>query len=132
MNLRLGFGLAALLTLTACAEEEPPTAAEIRQRAVDARVIRHRTGAEIQERLTHRQVEATYVCDQGQSLFVTFDNQRDMATVRLSNNTAVDLRQERAGSGIWYRAEGYELRGQGREARWSVEGEPTAVCRAVG
>ena len=54
-----------------------------------------------------------------------------MATVRNSNGEAVDLYQERSGSGIWYRASGYELRGKGAMATWTADGREPTDCRAV-
>lgn len=120
--------------LTACEREDPvpDTGEELRQRAVEARVARRRTGAEIQERMLHRIVQTEYACLNGERLSVTFDNPREMATVRMLDGTAIDLRREPAASGIWYRADRYELRGAGAEASWKApEREPTS-CRAIG
>lgn len=127
----------AALALAACGESEgehemPRTGAEARQRAVDARVVRRRTGAEIQERIAHRLVRAEYACLNGERLSVVFDNAREMATVRMIDGTAVDLRQERAADGIWYLADAYELRGVGREATWRAPERDETNCTAIG
>ena len=128
-------GLSVLTALGACGggrDEMPTTGAEARERAVEARVARERTGAEIQERMVHRIVRAEYACLNGERLSVTFDNPRQMATVRMIDGTAIDLRQERAASGIWYRADRYELRGRGAEATWTAPDRDPTSCRALG
>lgn len=132
----LVLGLALLLSLAACGREEaddmPQTGAEARERAVEARVARKRTGAEIQERITNRIVRAEYACLNGERLSVTFDNPREMATVRMIDDTAIDLRQERAADGIWYRADRYDLRGSGQDATWQAPERDPTTCRAIG
>lgn len=121
--------------LAACggapADDMPQTGAEARERAVDARVARKRTGAEIQDRMTNRIVRAEYICLNGERLSVVFDNPREMATVRMIDGTAIDLRQERAADGIWYRADRYDLRGRGAEATWQAPDRDVTSCRAV-
>ena len=47
------------------------------------------------------------------------------------NGEAVDLYQQRAADGIWYRASGYELRGKGVMATWSAADREPTECRAV-
>ena len=124
----------ALLALTACGPEpaEAPSDGEaVRQRAVDARTVRGRTGAEVQDRMLNRVVKAVYICNNGERLAVDFDNPREMATVRMADGRAVDLRMERAGSGIWYRGSGYDLRGKGVMATWSAPEEEPTECRAI-
>ncbi len=54
-----------------------------------------------------------------------------MATVRTSTGEAVDLHREKAADGLWYRASGYELRGEGVMAKWSADGREPTDCRAV-
>ena len=78
-----------------------------------------------------RVVRAVYLCDDSERLTVDFDNPRRMATVRTSNGEAYDLYQERAASGIWYRASGHDLRGKGDEAVWSAADRDPTQCRAV-
>ncbi len=131
----LTLALATALSLAACGgppDDMPQTGAEARQRAVDARVAREHTGAELQERMTHRIVRAEYACLNGERLSVTFDNPREMATVRMIDGTAVDLRQERAADGIWYRADRYDLRGSGVDATWRSPNRDETTCRAIG
>ncbi len=127
-------GLAALALLSACGREGsavPRTGDEVKERAIEAQTARRRTGAEIQDRTLNRTVHAVYLCNNGERLTVDFDNPRQMATVRNSSGEAVDLYQERAADGIWYRASGVELRGKGVMATWSVEGRQSTECRAV-
>ncbi|GAA0207628.1 hypothetical protein QOZ96_003087 [Brevundimonas nasdae] len=127
-------GLAVLSLLAACGpnpNQAPRTGDEVKQRAIDAQTARQRTGAEIQDRTLNRVVHTVYLCDNGERLSVDFDNPRQMATVRNSSGEAVDLFQERAADGIWYRASNVELRGKGVLATWSVEGRQPTQCRAV-
>ena len=127
-------GLAALAVVAACGPDPssaPTTGDEVKERAIEAQTARKRTGAEVQDRALNRVIHAVYLCDNGERLTVDFDNPREMATVRNSNGEAVDLFQERAASGLWYRASGYELRGEGIMARWTADGREPTDCRAV-
>ena len=124
----------ALTALAACGPEprEAPTDGEaVRQRAIDAQTARRRTGAEVQDRALNRVIRTVYLCDNGERLSVDFDNPRAMATVRNSNGEAVDLYQERAAVGIWYKASAYELRGKGILATWTGDGRQPTDCRAI-
>jgi membrane-bound inhibitor of C-type lysozyme len=76
-------------------------------------------------------IRTVYLCNNGERLSVDFDNAREMATVRNSSGEAVDLFQERAASGLWYRASGYELRGEGVMANWTADGREPTDCRAI-
>ena len=126
--------VAAALLLTACSPDptEAPTDGEaVRERAVAAQTARRRTGAEVQDRALNRVIRTQYLCNNGERLTVDFDNPRRMATVRNSTGQAVDLHQEQAPSGLWYRASGYELRGEGLMARWTGDGRQPTDCRTV-
>lgn len=131
-------GLAALMltvpVLSACDQPSraaPTDGAAIQGRAQDVQTPQRPTGAEIQDRALNRVVHAFYLCENGDRLSVDFDNPRMMATVRNSMGEAVDLHQERAADGIWYRASGSELRGKGTTARWTANGQPPTECRAL-
>ena len=120
--------------LGACAPEPrsaPTDGDEVRERALEAQTASRRTGAEIQDRALNRVVRAVYLCDNSERLTVDFDNPRQMATLRTSNGEAVDLYQERAADGIWYRASNHDLRGKGDRAVWTVVDRAPANCRAV-
>ena len=125
---------AALAMLAACGpkpREAPTSGDEVKERALEAQTARRRTGAEIQDRAMNRVIRAVYLCDNGERLSVDFDNPRQMATVRNSTGEAVDMYQERAADGIWYRASGVDLRGKGVMATWSSDGRDPTECRAV-
>tara|TARA_R110002124_G_scaffold133086_5_gene295677 strand:- start:1011 stop:1448 length:438 start_codon:yes stop_codon:yes gene_type:complete len=109
----------------------PDDGEEIQARARETQMPQRRTGAELQDRALNRVVRALYLCDNGDRLSVDFDNPRMMATVRNSMGEAVDLHQERAADGIWYKASGSELRGKGDSARWTADGQPPTECRAI-
>ncbi len=127
--------LTAAALLSACGSQQPakaPTDGEaVRQRAIDAQTARQRTGAEVQDRALNRVIRTVYLCDNSERLSVDFDNPRSMATVRNSSGEAVDLFQERAADGIWYRSSAYELRGKGILATWSADGRQPTECRAI-
>ena len=127
-------GLAALALLSACGREGsavPRTGDEVKERAIEAQTARRRTGAEIQDRTLNRTVHAVYLCNNGERLTVDFDNPRQMATIRMLDGTAVDLRQERAADGFWYRSDRHELRGVGRDATWKAPERDETTCEAL-
>jgi len=126
--------LLLVLTLAACGPEatEAPTDGDaVQARAREAQTARQRTGAEIQQRSQNRVIRTVYLCNNGERLSVDFDNPREMATIRNSNGEAVDLYQERSVEGLWFRASGYELRGEGVMATWTADGREPTDCRAV-
>lgn len=131
------FAIAVVLSgLCATACDQQPTAVSadgdaVRERAQEAQTARRRTGAELQDRALNRVIRTVYLCDDSERLSVDFDNPRRMATVRNSSGEAVDLFQERATEGIWYKASGYELRGEGALATWTSDGRPETTCRAL-
>jgi len=128
------FAVAAALVVTACGPKPTEVSTDgeaVRKRAEDAQTARRRTGAEVQERALNRVIRTVYLCNNGERLSVDFDNPRAMATVRNSSGEAVDLFQERAPSGLWYRASGYELRGEGVLASWTSDGREPTECRAI-
>ena len=122
------------VALTACGQkpkDAPTDGDSVRERAQEAQTARRRTGAEAQDRALNRVIRTVYLCNNSERLSVDFDNPRQMATVRNSSGEAVDLYQERAAEGIWYKASGYELRGKGVMATWTSDGRPPTDCRAV-
>ena len=124
----------ACLANAACGQkpaEAPTDGDSVRERAQEAQTARRRTGAEAQDRALNRVIRTVYLCNNTERLSVDFDNPRQMATVRNSSGEAVDLHQERAADGIWYKASGYELRGKGVMATWTADGRPPTDCRAV-
>ena len=122
------------LATAACGQkpkDAPTDGDSVRARAQEAQTARRRTGAEAQDRALNRVIRTVYLCNNSERLSVDFDNPRQMATVRNSSGEAVDLYQERATEGIWYKASGYELRGEGVMATWTSDGRPPTDCRAV-
>lgn len=131
---RAAFAALTVLTLSACGPDPhkgPTDGDEVKSRAINAQTARQRTGAEVQDRALNRVVRAVYLCDNGERLSVDFDNPRRMATIRNAMGEAVDLYQEQATEGLWYRSSGHELRGQGVLATWIAEGRQPTECRAV-
>lgn len=123
-----------VLSAAACGPDPfkgPTDGDEVKARAIEAQTARRRTGAEVQDRAQNLVIRAVYLCDNGERLSVDFDNPRRMATVRNAMGEAVDLYQEQATEGLWYRASGYELRGRGVLASWIADGRQPTDCRAV-
>ncbi|MDT0293572.1 MliC family protein [Mesonia ostreae] len=58
----------------------------------------------------------------GETLEMSFDNSEGTATVNFKGET-IDLKQERAASGIWYKNDQYELRGKGNDISLKKDGE---------
>jgi len=58
----------------------------------------------------------------GETLEMSFDNSEGTATVNFKGET-IDLDQERAASGIWYKNDQYELRGKGNDISLKKDGE---------
>lgn len=124
----------AALVLSGCGPDPQAATSDgdaVRQRAISLQTARHRTGAELQDQTLNRVVRTSYLCDNGERLAVDFDNPRRMATVRNSTGEAVDLFEERATGGLWYRSSGHELRGDGLLASWSANGREPTDCRAI-
>jgi membrane-bound inhibitor of C-type lysozyme len=73
---------------------------------------------------------ARYRCSDGTRFVATFDNHAGTGTLRSGEATLGVLAQQRAASGIWYAGNGMTLRGKGRDATFSQEGQPATACRA--
>lgn len=133
--MRVKIVVLAALFLYGCGGDKPAEAPNdgeaVRERAENAQTARRRTGAELQDRALNRIIRTVYLCNNGERLSVDFDNARAMATVRNSSGVAVDLFQERSPQGLWYRASGYELRGEGVMANWVADGREPTDCRAI-
>jgi len=134
MMKRAASALIGVIIVASCGPKPsaaPTDGDAVRDRAQQAQTARRRTGAEAQDRAVNRIVRTVYLCSDSERLSVDFDNPRRMATVRNSSGAAVDLYQEQATEGIWYKASGHELRGRGIMATWTADGRPPTECRAV-
>jgi len=71
----------------------------------------------------------TFRCEDGSDLLVT----RSATSARIVQEgyTTVDLPARIIGSGYRYADDGAELRGQGREVRWTRPGAAETLCQAV-
>ena len=58
-----------------------------------------------------------------QTLNITFNNTTGTAQVYLNGGEQIDLIQEKAASGIWYKNDTYELRGKGEHLGLKKDGE---------
>lgn len=75
-------------------------------------------------------VSARYECAGATRISVRFDNAADTATVRQRGRDVAVMQGQRPGSGIWYKGGGYELRGKGDAAEFTVPGAPPVACTA--
>ena len=73
---------------------------------------------------------AQYRCDGGVRLTARFDPDRGRVTVLRGEERLARLQQQRAGSGIWYRGGGYELRGKGRDMTFTAPDAKPLSCTA--
>ncbi|RYM33301.1 hypothetical protein ERX46_10170 [Brumimicrobium glaciale] len=60
---------------------------------------------------------------EGQTLDMTFNNTENTVKVYLNGGEQIDLKGEKAASGIWYKNDQYELRGKGDGLKLSKDGE---------
>jgi membrane-bound inhibitor of C-type lysozyme len=74
-------------------------------------------------------IEATFACDGGARLSVSFDNKAGVAVVRTQAGGFHVLNRTVSGSGYSYEAERRTLRGKGREATWTDSGAAPLACR---
>jgi len=77
-------------------------------------------------------IDATFDCDGGARLSVTFDNKAAVAIVRTQNGGLHVLTHTISGSGYAYESDGQRLRGKGREAIWTARGAAPLTCRESG
>lgn len=66
-------------------------------------------------------VTSTSTNQDGDMLDMTFNNTKGTATVNFNGET-IELNQEKAGSGIWYKNNTYELRGKGNDIQLTKDG----------
>lgn len=66
-------------------------------------------------------VKSTLTDKDGKQLDMSFNNTQGTATVNFQGET-IELVQERAASGIWYKNENYELRGKGNDIQLTKDG----------
>jgi membrane-bound inhibitor of C-type lysozyme len=73
-------------------------------------------------------INASFRCEDGSVLQVTFTRNPDAARVAQDGYTTVDLPARVSGSGYRYADSGAELRGRGNEATWTRPGAAETVC----
>lgn len=74
---------------------------------------------------------AVYACEDGARYAAAFDNLAGTVTLRQDDERVAVLAQQRAGSGIWYRGGGAELRGKGDTATITLPGAAPVECEAT-
>lgn len=67
-------------------------------------------------------VKSTLKDNSGKTLEVTFDNNKDIATL-VFNGENLELKGQKPASGIWYKNDHYELRGKGDDVQLSKDGK---------
>lgn len=76
-------------------------------------------------------VQASYACDGGVTLSVTFDNAAGKAILVRPGAAPVTLPQQVSGSGFRYSDGKSEFAGKGDDAMWTANGQ-TLSCKAKG
>ncbi|GAA4767498.1 hypothetical protein GCM10023219_11460 [Stakelama sediminis] len=77
-------------------------------------------------------VAARFSCVDGSKLRVVFDNSNQTAMVFRGKQRIAKLDQQESGSGIRYGAQGYELRGKGKQIAFSTPNTPPLPCTQIG
>lgn len=104
----LTIGLIGAMALTSCKETPKQENAEP-------------TKTETVANATDDIVTDTSVDKDGNKLEMSFNNTKGTATLNFKGET-IALAQERAGSGIWYKNDTYELRGKGNDMQLTKNG----------
>jgi hypothetical protein len=73
-------------------------------------------------------VSATFQCEDGSELEVTFTPAPETARVVQEGYTTLDLPSRGVGSGYRFADNGAELRGRGAEVRWTRPGAAETLC----
>jgi membrane-bound inhibitor of C-type lysozyme len=73
-------------------------------------------------------VTATFGCEDGSRLQVTFTRRPDSARVVQEGYTTIDLPARLSGSGYRYADGGAELSGRGGQAQWTRPGAEETTC----
>ncbi|VVT02155.1 conserved hypothetical protein [Sphingomonas sp. EC-HK361] len=73
---------------------------------------------------------ARYACEDGSRFVARFDNRAGTVTLNRGGKPFATLTQQRAASGIWYRGDGFELRGKGNAATLTGPGGKSRACTA--
>lgn len=120
------FAMAGSLTLHRAGDIDGATAEQRRWRIRDSG-LRPRPA---EATAAPAKAEASHRCAGSTRISVRFDNDAGTPTVSDSDGEVAVLEQQRAASGIWYKGDGHELRGKGRDADYSAPGRPPVACAA--
>ncbi len=75
-----------------------------------------------------KRIPARFDCDDGGKLNLVFDHEQDAAVVRLPKDKTVILPSQHPAAGMWYGADGYELRGSGDTLNYTAPDRPKTRC----
>lgn len=71
---------------------------------------------------------AAYRCPGDLLVSVRFDEAAGTATIRADGRDLAALADQSPASGMWYKGDGYELRGSGRTAAYTAPGSEPVAC----
>jgi len=77
------------------------------------------------------EIRAVFDCEGGQTLDVTFDNDKDVAVITIAGEKPLTLPIAMSGSGYRYSDGDHELSGKGDEAMWQVGDKAPVNCKAA-
>ncbi len=123
------FNMRGTITLRRVADV-PGSTAEQRRWRIHSADIKPGEATPTPEPTEDNRSVARYRCEGAVRLTARFDPDRGRVTVLRGGERLARLQQQRAASGIWYRGDGYELRGKGREMTFTAPGAQPLSCTA--
>lgn len=75
--------------------------------------------------------QADFACADGTRFHIRFDNTANTGALSISGRRVAMLDAQRTGSGIWYKADGYEWRGKGGKGTFTRPGHQAVSCVAA-
>ncbi|MGQ1908809.1 MliC family protein [Marinifilum sp. RC60d5] len=80
------------------------------------------TSTELVKKVDYDIVKSSFTDKDGNKLEMTFNNAKETATLNFKGET-IQLVQQKAASGIWYKNDNYELRGKGEDVELIKDGK---------
>jgi hypothetical protein len=104
----------------------PGATAEQRSWHIKDTSIKPRPAADLPET-----AQADFTCADGTRFHIRFDNTANTGALSIGGKQVATLDGQRTGSGIWYKAEGYEWRGKGGKGTFTRPGHDAVSCAAA-
>ncbi|WP_159038459.1 MliC family protein [Brumimicrobium mesophilum] len=118
-NLILSLTVLGLISLTSCSEN---TNVKSNNPSPEKTKESRDINEDIKKEISDEIVVSTLFDDQGDTLKITFNNTKNIATISFEGNPVV-LNGQPAASGIWYKNERFVLRGKGDKVELTKDGK---------